>query len=293
MRGAVWRLRAPKDGLALSGGLLLSCLAATRAGTTMLENLAELYRYRALIGSLVVRELAVRYRGSVLGFLWTFLNPLLSMAVYSLVFSVYMRNPMENYTYFLFVGLLPWMWFGTCVSSGTSSISDRRDLVSKVRFPPQTLPVVVILSSLCNYLLSLPLMFGLALLTGASVSWTIVTFPLIVAVQLLFTTGLVYVTSSINVVFRDLQHILPNLLQFAFFLTPVLYSAEQIPERYRELLLKANPMATLIGAYQDVFFHGRLPDFIGLGIVASGSVLLLVVGSKVMALRRESFAEVV
>lgn len=259
----------------------------------MIENLSELYRYRALVGSLVVRDLATRYRGSVLGFLWTFLNPLLSMAVYSLVFSVYLRNPMENYTYFLFVGLLPWMWFGTCITTGTSSISDRRDLISKVRFPPQILPMVVILAALANYLLSLPLMFALALLTHTKIAWTIVLFPLIVVVQATLSIGLVYVTSSINVVFRDLQHIIPNLLQFFFFLTPVLYSSEQIPEKYRVLLLSLNPMATIICAYQDLFFYGRLPDFVALANVAAIAVVLFFVGSRLMAARRENFAEAV
>ena len=105
----------------------------------MVENVRELVRYRALLFSLIARELKVRYRGSALGFLWTFINPLILMGIYTLVFSVYMRSEMKNYSYFMLAGLLPWLWFSTSVSTGASSISDRRDLISKVSFPP---PVV-------------------------------------------------------------------------------------------------------------------------------------------------------
>jgi lipopolysaccharide transport system permease protein len=233
----------------------------------------------------------VRYRGSALGFLWTFLNPLLTMAVYSLVFSVYMRNPMKNYTGFLFVGLLPWIWFSTAMTSGTSSISDRRDLINKVKFPPQLLPAVVIGSAFCNYLLSLPLMVLLLLVSGNDIRVHVLWFPLIALLQLVFSTGLVYVTSSINVVFRDLQHIVVNLLQFVFFLTPVIYSVEQIPEKYREMLLLLNPMATLVGSYQDIFFYGREPNWRGLLVFAGLAWTSFFLGSHFLGARRESFAE--
>src|SRR3954454_12787431 len=124
----------------------------------MLRNLRELYRYRALLWALIQRELQARYRNSVLGFLWTFLNPMLHMAVYALLFKVYMRQNIPNYTYFMFIGLLPWIWFSTSIGSGASAISDRRDLLTKVRFPAQVLPAVVVTTNLLNYLFALPLM---------------------------------------------------------------------------------------------------------------------------------------
>src|SRR2546430_1188038 len=109
----------------------------------MIRNFRELYQYRALLWSLVQRELQARYRGSVLGFLWTFLNPMLQMSVYALVFKMLMRQQIEHYTYFMFIGLLPWIWFTSSVGAGASSISDRRDLLTKVRFPAQVLPATV------------------------------------------------------------------------------------------------------------------------------------------------------
>lgn len=255
------------------------------------ENLKELWQYRALLWSLIVRDLQVRYRGSFFGFLWTFLNPVLQMLVYSLVFKVYLRNNLPNYTFFLFVGLLPWNWLATSITAGASSITDRRDLITKVQFPPQILPATVIGAALVNYLLTLPLMLVLGWFFGVTPGAAVVAFPLVLLVQLLLVTGLVYLISSFNVTFRDLQHIVSNLVMFAFFLTPVLYAASQVPEPYRELLLKLNPFAALVASYQDIFVHGRWPDFANLGRVALLGTVLLMLGSSVMAARRESFAE--
>ncbi len=143
----------------------------------MLRNFRELYQYRGLLFSLVQRELKARYRGSVLGFFWTFLNPTFQMLVYALLFSVYMRQRLENYTYFMFVGLLPWNWFSSSLSGGASSISDRRDLMTKVRFPAQVLPATVVVTNLCNFLLSLPLMLGLGVFFGEWPTWHVLASP--------------------------------------------------------------------------------------------------------------------
>jgi lipopolysaccharide transport system permease protein len=223
----------------------------------LFENIQELYQYRALLWSLIVRELQVRYRGSMFGFVWTFLNPVLQMAVYALVFKVYMRNDLPNYTYFLFVGLLPWNWAATSIITGTSAISDRRDLITKVKFPPQILPAMVIGSSLANYLLTLPLMLGLGALHGVYPNVTIIAFPLVVFVQLVLITGIVYLLATLHITFRDLQHIMGNLVMFAFFLTPILYAPEQIPEMYRTLANGLNPFAPLMASYQAIFSTAR------------------------------------
>src|SRR5262249_34092832 len=158
----------------------------------MNRNLRELYQYRALLWSLTQRELKARYRGSVLGFLWTFLNPTLLMLVYALVFNVFLKQQMKNFLYFLFVGLLPWIWFSSSIALSSSSISDRRDLLTKVRFPAQVLPATVVVTNLCNYLLSLPLMFVLGACFRVWPDWHVVVFPIVLAVQLVFTLALAY-----------------------------------------------------------------------------------------------------
>lgn len=259
----------------------------------MLKNLAELYQYRALLWNLVQRELKARYRGSVLGFLWTFLNPTLLMLVYALLFTVYMRQNMENYLLFMFVGLLPWIWFTGSVGGGAAAISDRRDLLTKVKFPPQVLPATVVVTNLVNYVLSLPLMLAMGLALGVLPGWQVVFLPVIVLLQLVFTVGLTYLVSALNVTFRDLQHIVSNLLTLGFFLTPVLYPLSSVPERYRELVVLLNPMAAFVTAYQDLFYYRRPPSLVPLATAAVISFLLLALASAFFNARREDFAELV
>lgn len=257
----------------------------------MFRNFRELYQYRGLLFSLVQRELKARYRGSVLGFFWTFLNPTLQMLVYALLFSVFMKQRLANYTFYMFVGLLPWNWFTSSLGGGASSISDRRDLMTKVRFPAQVLPATVVVTNLCNYILSLPLMAGLGLLFGEWPTWHVVMFPVVLLCQLCFTLASVYIISAFNVRFRDLQHIVTNVLMMWFFLTPVLYPVSNIPEQYRSVLMLSNPMAVLVTSYQAIFYEHRLPDMWPLMALFSASLVLLWVASQVFESRREEFAE--
>lgn len=265
----------------------------------MIKNLYELYQYRALLGSLVQRELKARYRASVLGFLWTFLNPTIQMAVYSVIFSVFNRNQgIEHFTYYIFVGLLPWTWFSSSLMAGASAISDRRDLLTKIHFPPQVLPATVVVTNLANYILSLPLMVGLGLLFGVRPSWHFVFFPLLALVQLLLTLGLAYIFSALNVRFRDLQQIVGNLVTLWFFATPILYRASfdepspNVAGRLRHMALVGNPMFHLTNAYHDIFYDHRVPNFSQILSIAGISVLILWVASLIFEVRREEFAEV-
>jgi lipopolysaccharide transport system permease protein len=259
----------------------------------MLRNLRELYLYRGLLLSLTQRELKARYRGSVLGFLWTFLNPTMQMLVYSLLFSVWMRQNIEHYPYFVFIGLLPWIWFTTSVGGGASAISDRRDLLTKVSFPAQVLPATVVATNLVNYLLSLPLLVILGLLFGHSPTWHVVLFPVVLFVQLWVTLALAYLFSAINVTFRDLQQILNNVLMRWFFVTPIFYRAESIPEHLRDVMLLANPMAVIVTSYQAIFYDGRVPALGPLAMWMGIAVVLLWLASGIFERRREEFAEII
>ncbi len=258
-----------------------------------MSNLRELFQYRALLWALTARELKGRYRGSLLGFFWTLLNPLLLMGVYALVFSVFMNQQVPHYTYFMFVGLLPWLWFTNSLGGGTVSLSGKRDLLTRVKFPPQVLPAVTILSELCNYLLALPLMIGLGLLSGIAPRPVALLLPLILLLQGLFTVALVLATSALNVFYRDLQHVLGNLLALWFFLVPVVYPATAIPERYRTAVLALDPMGAFTSAYQAIFYYRTLPDFRLLAAAAGISVALLVGALSVFESRRDEFAEFV
>jgi lipopolysaccharide transport system permease protein len=259
----------------------------------MIRNLRELYQYRALLWSLTVRELRARYRASVLGFLWTFLNPTLNMAVYVVVFGYLMKAQVANYPYYLFIGLLPWICFASSVTGGASAVTDRRDLLTKVRFPAQVLPATVVLTNLANYLLSLPLLLGLGLFYGVFPSWHLVFFLPVLFLQTFFTLSVAYLFSSLNVAFRDLQHVVGNLVQMAFFLTPVLWPVEQLAPELREKVLYGNPMAAVMHAYRSIFYAHQVPELAPLGVVAVVSLLLFWVAANVFERRREEFAELV
>lgn len=257
----------------------------------MRRNLVELYQYRALLWSLTLRELKARYRASVLGFLWTFLNPTLQMVVYSVVFTYVVAQKVEAYSYFLFVGLLPWICYSSTLIGGTTAVSERRDLLTKVRFPAQVLPATVVLTHLINYLLSLPLMFVLGLLYGVFPTWHAILFLPLVLLQAFFSLALSYLLSAFNVAFRDLQHIVQNIVMLGFFLTPVLWEMQGKAEWIQTWIPLLNPISNIIVAYRDIFYHHRLPQGGPLLYVLGVSLVIFAVSSMVFERRREEFAE--
>jgi len=257
----------------------------------MFSGILEIFKYRVLIQTLVLRELKSRYRGSFLGFLWSFLNPLFLMLVYTLVFSIYIRNPMEGYPAFLFTGLLPWLWFSTSLMHGTASIRSGGHLIKKVVFPAEVLPIVAVLSNMINFLLSLPILIIFLFVLKVTITPVILLFPLILLIQFTLLIGLTLFLSAINVHLKDVEQILNNLLTLLFFLTPIIYPLTFIPERFRGLLLFLNPLSSLMVAYQDVLFNGRLPDPFGLAYLSFIAILMLFIGYTVFNRFRDTFAE--
>lgn len=256
----------------------------------IIAHFRELYVYRILIQSLVIKDLKARYRGSVLGFFWTFLNPLLLMVIYGLVFSIYLRMGMEKYTPFLLTGLLPWIWFSSSLLMGATSIIEGGGLIKKVFFPPQILPTVTVLANTVNFLLSLPLLFLFFALFQVKIGWAaLALFPAMV-IQFVFTMGLVLVVSALTPRYRDLSQLLANLLTFWFFLCPIIYPASQIPEQFRFTLV-LNPMAAPVIAYQDALFYNKPPDWWGLGGTALVAALAYLIGIRVFDRFKGSFAE--
>jgi ABC-type polysaccharide/polyol phosphate export permease len=254
------------------------------------DTLGQLYHYRALIQVLVERELKARYRGAALGFLWSFMNPLLLMGIYTLVFSVYMRIDMESYPAFLLCGLLPWNCFAAGLNEATYSIIGNGNLIKKVYLPSEVFPLVYISSNVVHYLFSIPLLFFLLLLYHVPLSSALVLFPVILAIQFVLTYGLALILASLAVQFRDLLQVIPNMLMIWFFLTPVFYSRTTVPGNFR-LLMDCNPMAHLIQAYQDIFFLRQWPPLLGLAVVALLACALFVVGLWCFEMRKDFFVE--
>jgi len=240
----------------------------------MLNFLSELFVYRQVLLVLVFRDLKARYRGSVLGLLWTLLNPLLLMATYSLVFAVYVRVEIPEYPIFVFSGLLPWIWFSSALMSGANSIVDAGTLIKRVAFAPQVLPAVAVTATLVNFLLALPLLLAFALSWGLPITWAILLLPIPIAIQFVFTLALTITVSMLGVRYRDLNHLLGNVVTLWFFLTPIVYPATSVPDRFRASLL-VNPLTPLIVSFQDILYRGRPPEVLNLALAAVVALLAL------------------
>lgn len=257
----------------------------------MFGNYRELYRYRALIQGLTARYLSQRYRGSALGFLWSFLNPLCLMLVYTLVFKYYIRfAQVDNYTIFLFCGLLPWIWFSSGLIEGVVSLVSSGHLITKSMFPPHVLPTVAILTGMFNFIFSLPMLAVFMLFLGQTFHPALLALPFLILLQALFMHGLVLGLSSINVIYRDTQHIVSNLLTFVFFLCPIIYPVTSVPERFR-FTFTLNPLALLTGFYQNLIMEGRLPASGELLYFTVWTLLAMLAGNMLYSRYRESFAE--
>lgn len=266
--------------------------------TRLASQIRECVRYRNLIRSLVVRDLKARYRNSLLGFLWSLLNPLLMMVVFTFVFTVLFPSSMgKSYPVFFLSGLLPWQFFTNCMTSSTRSIVDNAHLIKKVYFPKEVLPIAGILSNLVNFLLALAVLFALLPLFQVRVTPWVVLLPLIILIQLLFTIGLSFILSTLNVFFRDIQHIMETLMLIWFFLTPVFYSLEDMPTRLiwrtdlHSLIYAVNPMASLIAAHRAVLFQGGAPSFLHLAVTSAVALSVFVVGSLTVNHYSSTFAE--
>lgn len=244
----------------------------------MLERIKEIYAYREMIVSLVKRDLKGRYKGSALGFFWTFLNPLLQLCVYTLVFSTIMRSGIEDYYLFLFVALIPWIFFSTSLSGGANCILAQQDMVKKIYFPREVLPVSFVTSQFVNMLLSFLVIFAVLACTGHSLRLAgVLCLPLIMAVEYILALGFTMVMSAVTVYVRDLEYILGIVTMAWQFLTPVLYPMDQVPEQVNWIFM-ANPMTYVIVSYRDILYYGRTPQLETLLSAAIVGVVMLLAG---------------
>jgi len=262
----------------------------------VLENLRQLPRYRGLIQSLVARELKARYRGSVLGFFWSFFNPLLLLLVYTFVFKYVMvppqLNEISNYSLFMFCGLLPWTWFSTSLVESSNVLISGGNLIKKVMFPAEILPMVTVLANLVHFLFGLPILVAFLIYFDAPLQISeLVWFPVVVAVQLLLSLALALILSALTVHFRDIKDILSNLMTLWFFATPIIYYWKTAPPRLKPLL-DLNPFTHLAISYQEILYFegdfGHLKWLLALGV---GSALLFLFAYFLFDRLRDSFAE--
>jgi ABC-type polysaccharide/polyol phosphate export permease len=260
----------------------------------MLHNLAQLPRYRGLIQSLVARELKARYRGSVLGFFWSFINPLLLLLVYTFIFAFVMPPPQgtDPYPLFMFCGLLPWTWFASSLMESSGVLISGGNLIKKVLFPAEVLPIVTVTANMVHFVLALPILaFFLVWYRAPLTLPELACFPLVIAVQFLFTLGCALILSALTVHFRDIRDILSNILTLWFFATPIVYSYKFAPAMARRFM-NFNPFAHLAISYQEIlFFPGPFGHWLWLVALGVVSIVWFLAGYWVFDRLRDSFAE--
>lgn len=281
------------------------------------HTLKEIWAYRQMIVGLVRRDLRGRYKGSVLGFLWTFINPLLQLLVYTLVFGVLFKSSTESFYLFLFVALIPWLFFSTSITSGCNAVLDQKGLVTKVTFPREILPIAHVTSAFINMLYCLIIVVAVALfasfvhfnsdgvlatfppLNQQGVSFNLaplVLFPLVLVIEYILCLGIVFFLSGITVYFRDLSHIMGIASMLWFYLTPVVYNLEEVivgHEKYKWLFFM-NPMTDIVYIYRNIFYYGSWPTsetWFYLMVPALWAIVFLLVGFLTFQKAKKRFAE--
>ncbi len=249
-------------------------------------NHHRLIYVRDLLRELVMRDMKLRYKRSVLGIGWSILNPLAQLLVFGFVFRFVLPINIPNYSSFVFCGVLAWNWFQSSLLLSTGAIVDNRDLIKRPGFPAAILPTVRVTSDLVHFLLALPVLLVFLVLDGVRLSTMTLALPIVVALQYVLILALAYFVSTIHVVFRDTQYLLGVLLQLLFFLTPVFYDVHSIPPRYQFIYL-FNPMMHVIDGYRSILIRGEFPDRVWLLVLSAAAGVLLTLGYRTF--RRASY----
>lgn len=256
-----------------------------------MKTLKEIYEYRTMITELIQRDLRGRYKGSVLGFAWTFLNPLLQLAVYTVVFSAIMRAGIEDYYLFLFVALIPWMFFSSSVSGGSSCILSQKEMIKKIYFPREVLPISYVTCQFVNMLLSFIVVFAVLIVSGKGLNPVALLYlPVVMIAEYLLAISITMIASAVTVYLRDLEHILIIVTMAWQFLTPVMYSIDMVPQQLRPVF-NINPMTPVIVAYRDIFYYKQAPQVSTLLHGFLFSLVVLVAGWLIFQHLKRHFAE--
>lgn len=255
------------------------------------KRIREIWSFRDMLVELTHRELRGKYKGSVLGFLWTYVNPLCQIIVYAFVFSQIFRSGIEVFYLYLIVSMFPWNFFNGGVMQGLGSIRYQGDLVKKVYFPRQILPLVSITVNFINMLISFLIIYGIILVSGWGIDWRLQPYLLaIMLIEYIFTLGLALLLSAVEVYFRDIEHITSVVLMIWMYFTPMFYSIDTIAEQYQPIF-HLNPMLYIVGMYQQVLYYKISPaaEYMQWGTAAA--MLSLIVGWVVFRLLEKRFAE--
>ena len=250
----------------------------------------NLYNYRELLKTSVKKEVRSKYKNSFLGVVWSFLNPLLQIVVYAIIFSLILKNKQENYAIFLCCGIIPWTFFSIAINRSAFIMIENGNIIKKVHFPREIIPISVVLAETINFLISTLIILGFVIIGGIGITKYLLLYPIILIAQYLVIISIAFVVSSICVYFRDLQHFIGIILQLLFYATPIVYSQDSIPGEY-QWILKINPMTYIINAYRDIFYYQKAFEILPLIILLFIGIVTSYVGYKIFYKLQKGFAE--
>lgn len=254
------------------------------------EQLHQLLKYRELLRNLVAKEFKLKYRGSALGFLWSLMNPLLMIIVYSIAFRFILRIPLEDFTLFLVIGLLHWNFFASTTIAATDAIIGNSNLINKIYFPRQVLPLSVVVFQLITFGLTM-IVFIFAYLPLGGEFWIgQLIYPFIVLLQVVFVLGISLAISALNVFYRDLKHLIDVLLLMLFWLTPIIYNFTMIPDWARNWF-RLNPMVAFAIPYQDLFYLREWPSLVNWAMMFFWAISAIVIGYYLFGRVKNRFPE--
>ena len=256
----------------------------------MISVFKNLYKYRELLKTNIKKEIRGKYKNSFLGVLWSFLNPLLQIAVYALVFPFILKNTQDNYVIFLCCGLIPWAFFSTTISRSAFTMVENGNIIKKVYFPREILPISVVTSETVNFLISTIIIIVFVIFGGIGLSKYIMLYPIVLLAQYLLLIAISLIVSSISIYIRDLQHLIGVALQLLFYAAPIVYTPESIQEQFK-WILKCNPMTYIISGYRNIFYNQTMIELKPLLILIGCSVVACVIGYIIFNKLQKGFAE--
>lgn len=251
----------------------------------------ELLRYHEMIVNLVKRELRGRYKGSILGFMWTFINPLCQIIVYTIVFSLIVRSDLDKFYVYMITGMIPWLFFDNSIRMGSGCIRYQGDMVKKIYFPREVLPVATVTANFINMLFCFIIVFLVLFVSGVGISLkALFCLPLIMMVEYVMVLGFTLIISAGTVFFKDLEHIVNVLLMAWIYLTPILYPITSVPGKL-SWIFKLNPMTYIIEAYHAVLYWKTVPTAVVMSRAIVAATVVLILGEFVFARLDDNFAE--
>lgn len=259
----------------------------------MFSKLKEIIEYRDMINSMVRRDLRGRYKGSVIGFFWNFINPLCQIVVYYVVFSQIFRNGIDKFHVFLIVGMMPWNFFSESLAQGAGSIVSQADMTKKIYFPREVLPISSVTSRFINLLLTFIIIFAITIASNVPLNPTaLLCLPLVLIVQYILCLGFALILSIIDVYFRDVEYMTGVFLMAWIWLTPIMYTYESIENvPWLHWIVGRNPMTPIITSYQNIIYYHRMPDLTALSHSAIFAIILLIVGELIFSKLVKGIAE--